>query len=168
MGPRYRTDRGRVDPEKLEKGPHGRALCRQCKIEVPRGRYTFCSDDCVHNWKLTTNGVYLRQVLFRRDRGICAVCGLDTEKLKALLVAVWLRDPERAFQNAYVIGFGSCFKAMRWWRRQPRPKSLWEADHVKPVVEGGGMCGLDNLRTLCKPCHKKATADLRARLKHRK
>ena len=32
------------------------------------------------------------------------------------------------------------------------------------VAEGGGCCGLDNLRTLCTPCHRKETAGLRARL----
>ena len=34
------------------------------------------------------------------------------------------------------------------------------------VAEGGGCCGLENLRTLCTPCHKKETDALRMRLKH--
>jgi 5-methylcytosine-specific restriction endonuclease McrA len=42
--------------------------------------------------------------------------------------------------------------------------SLWQADHIVPVAEGGGECGLDNLRTLCTPCHKAAIAALRKRL----
>lgn len=42
--------------------------------------------------------------------------------------------------------------------------SLWQCDHVFPVSEGGGHCGLDGLRTLCFRCHKKVTADLRKRL----
>ena len=42
---------------------------------------------------------------------------------------------------------------------------LWQADHIVPVVEGGGECNLDNFRTLCTGCHKAATAALRARLK---
>lgn len=29
----------------------------------------------------------------------------------------------------------------------------WEADHIIPVSKGGGCCGLDNLRTLCRKCH---------------
>jgi 5-methylcytosine-specific restriction enzyme A len=37
-------------------------------------------------------------------------------------------------------------------------------DHVVPVVEGGGECGLDGLRTLCVPCHRKVTLDLLWRL----
>lgn len=38
----------------------------------------------------------------------------------------------------------------------------WEMDHRIPVVRGGGCCGLDNLRTLCKPCHDRETARLAA------
>jgi 5-methylcytosine-specific restriction enzyme A len=36
----------------------------------------------------------------------------------------------------------------------------WEMDHITPVVLGGGLCGLDNLRTLCVACHKGFTASL--------
>lgn len=41
--------------------------------------------------------------------------------------------------------------------------SLWQNDHIKPVVEGGGQCGLDNMRTLCLRCHKDATKALAGR-----
>lgn len=33
----------------------------------------------------------------------------------------------------------------------------WDADHIVPVHQGGGGCGLDNYQTLCKPCHKEKT-----------
>jgi 5-methylcytosine-specific restriction enzyme A len=41
---------------------------------------------------------------------------------------------------------------------------LWEADHIVPVAEGGGECSLDNMRTLCIPCHQTETKKLRGRL----
>jgi len=41
---------------------------------------------------------------------------------------------------------------------------MWEMDHIIPVSEGGGSCGLDNLRTLCIRCHKAETAALKSRL----
>jgi 5-methylcytosine-specific restriction protein A len=40
---------------------------------------------------------------------------------------------------------------------------LWQADHIIPVVEGGGECGLENLRTLCRACHLRETAELARR-----
>ena len=42
--------------------------------------------------------------------------------------------------------------------------SLWQMDHIKPVVEGGGSCvTLDNLQSLCLRCHKQVTAELATR-----
>lgn len=38
-----------------------------------------------------------------------------------------------------------------------------EVDHILPVSEGGGGCGLDNLRTLCVCCHRHETRKLAAR-----
>lgn len=40
---------------------------------------------------------------------------------------------------------------------------FWDADHIVPVVEGGGGCGLDNYRTLCIWCHRDETAALAKR-----
>lgn len=44
----------------------------------------------------------------------------------------------------------------------------WEMDHIIPVSEGGGLCGLDGYRTLCPPCHGKESGQLRKRLNRRK
>jgi 5-methylcytosine-specific restriction endonuclease McrA len=36
----------------------------------------------------------------------------------------------------------------------------WEADHILPVIRGGGGCTLDNFQTLCPECHKIKTSEL--------
>lgn len=69
---------GWVDRKSVQRGPNGRGLCRWCSLEVPRGRYTFCSEYCVHEWKLRSQPGYLRDQVLLRDRGICAFCGIDT------------------------------------------------------------------------------------------
>jgi len=59
------------------------------------------------------------------------------------------------------LGFGN----RDYWRRR-----LWDVDHIVPVVEGGGSCGPEGLRTLCIPCHRSETAKLarkRARQRRR-
>jgi len=55
------------------------------------------------------------------------------------------------------------FKAtdLRWKARGLVP--LWQADHIVPVIEGGGGTGPENLRTLCLGCHRKVTQELMAR-----
>ena len=32
--------------------------------------------------------------------------------------------------------------------------NAWHADHILPVYKGGGLCQIENLRTLCVPCHQ--------------
>src|SRR5690348_4241457 len=50
-------------------------------------------------------------------------------------------------------------KARKAWRAA-RPR--WEADHIVPVADGGGECGLDNYRLLCRACHLQVTLAWRA------
>jgi 5-methylcytosine-specific restriction protein A len=141
---------GWVDRKSIPCGPNGRGLCRWCSLEVPRGRYTFCSDFCVHEWKLRSQPAYLREKVFERDGGICAGCGVDT-----VAAARKLR---------YSRGTNRASLLMHWGLRSRSRKSLWDADHITPVIEGGGECDLDNIRTLCLRCHRDATLELRRRI----
>jgi 5-methylcytosine-specific restriction enzyme A len=44
-----------------EVGELGRPLCRWCRMEIlAKRRRTFCSDFCVHQWKLRSDPGYLR------------------------------------------------------------------------------------------------------------
>lgn len=138
---------GWIDRTALPKGENGRALCRWCNLEVPAGRSTFCSSWCVEEWKLRSNPGHLRERVLERDRGICAVCRLDC--LAELRRIKRLRGPSR-------------LAALAQWN-MGRRKSLWDADHIVPVVEGGGECDLSNMRTLCLKCHRAHTAELRKR-----
>jgi len=178
-------DGGFCNPAKLPKGPNGRALCRQCSTEVPTNRRTFCSEPCIHEWKIRTSPGYARDAVFKRDHGVCASCRLDT-------VAV-VRELGELKQQAYRAEYGvddwawDRGKYTAWpyrldivWpvaakaffvrcqeiglRGPWKGETLWHADHIVPVVEGGGECGLENLRSLCVACHRRETAALRKRL----
>ena len=123
-----------------------RGACRWCGAQVPAGRFTFCGPPCVHQWKLRTDPGYLREQVFARDRGVCALCGLDTEALRKGKRKLDYRA-RRQFEDD-------------WGLR----RHLWDADHIVPVAEGGGECDLSNMRTLCLKCHREATSALRRRL----
>lgn len=144
---------GRVNPRNLPRGPNGRALCRFCQQEVPKGRRTFCSDLCVHHHKLRTQPGYVRSCLAKRDKGVCAECGLDTQAEAKRLMAT--RPGSRGDFAAWCTEFEERLGASPGSRNYYR---YWDADHVKPVAEGGGECGLDNYQTLCILCHKAKTA----------
>src|SRR5260221_262326 len=51
----------------------------------------------------------------------------------------------------------------KWGLKGLTRKTVWDADHILPVVEGGGECDLGNLRTLCLLCHREQTLALRRR-----
>jgi 5-methylcytosine-specific restriction protein A len=143
---------GRVAPDALAVGPNGLPLCRWCDLEIlAKRRRTFCSDYCVHQWRLRTDPGYLRDQVFARDHGLCAGCGIDT-------IAAWnaLKRARGAARAAGLRLYGLKSIGAR--------RTLWDADHIRPVAEGGGQCDLDNLRTLCLLCHREATARLRQRL----
>jgi len=140
---------GFADRSALDKGSNGRPLCRWCNLEVPPRRFTFCSDWCVHEWKLRTDPGYLREKVLKRDRAICARCGIDAH-------AAWIElKRSRGAQRLRLLA--------RWGLKRLNRKTLWDADHIVPVVEGGGECDLENIRTLCLICHRQATAALRLR-----
>src|ERR1700722_13073046 len=146
---------GRTTRQALPVGPNNLPLCRWCDLEIlAKRRRTFCSDFCVHQWKLRTDPGYLRDQVFARDRGICKACGTDAKAAFA--------DLKRA-RGTHRIKL-----LERWGLKRVSRKSLWDADHILPVAEGGGECDLDNLRTLCLRCHRKVTAQLRERIRRAK
>ena len=136
-----------------ELGPHGRPLCRWCRLEILAARRrSFCSEYCVHQWRLRSDPGYLRDQVLARDAGVCALCATDT-----LLAWRQLKRSRGEKRTEALAMWGLASIGAR--------RSLWDADHILPVAEGGGQCDLDNLRTLCLPCHREVTADLRRRLR---
>ena len=132
--------------------------------DAPRGTCRWCGEPILHEegeragevnrrrrWHQACVDVYnatdprqARRTVRKRDRGVCAVCRLDTRQLK--------RE---------IKGRGSA-KKLRAKGFVPR-RSLWELDHIVPLIDGGSH-DLDNLQTLCTPCHKtKTAAEARAR-----
>lgn len=143
-------------------------LCRWCRKPCPKHRRSWCSDACETEYYIRTSPAAVRSHLRQRDKEICAVCGFDC----AAAHSAWerLRDQDGnaqfdfAVQNmarAALEQFRAYLCSLGFDRRgQTCSGFWWQADHIKPVVEGGGECGLDNFRTLCSPCHKKETKKL--------
>ena len=157
------------------KGPGGRNLCYcGCGREVPKGRRTCYSDECIRGWKAINDPQTIRRIVFERDKGICAICGADTEALRrtyraAILVAANVGDPswpygDHTIESFNHVGFTNQQKVARPAGFPRLSRTWWEADHIVPVAEGGGGCGPEGYRTLCCLCHKKETATLAARL----
>ena len=137
----------------------------------------FCAGPCrgLHFGK--RNGASLRRQLFELEKGVCQGCGLDCHGLFQALRCK--KSSEKDWLLKELLGLAAARPSLRPLLDQlaSRPSGLtltegllWQADHVLPVWQGGGTCGLDNLQTLCAACHSKKTqkeATLRAVLRNR-
>lgn len=123
-----------------------RGICRWCGKEIlylkgdhkgKRDRRRRWHPECVEAYEASDPREARRRIR-KRDRGRCAECGLDTYGLRRSLRG---RGMTRALRERGFV---------------PR-RSLWELDHIVPLVDGGSH-DPSNLQTLCTPCHKKKTA----------
>ena len=130
----------------------------------PGVRSTYCSRGCAEEGRLK-RGHGLRAQLFALERGVCRGCGVDARALYEKIGA--LRSPAERLSALCDANWSlpRTGPALERLLQRPREGDFWQADHVRAVAEGGGECGLDNLRTLCTPCHKTETEKLRARLR---
>lgn len=143
-------------------------------------RRTWFSKACVDEWRIKNDPAYVRSLVKRRDRGICALCNTDTLSFKAQMQSR-LHDPLRHWEwwvkkraeelVSLHATWSHAWHAARLefddWKEEIKTKwaahSAWQADHIVPVCEGGGQCGLENYRTLCTACHQRVTAALAQR-----
>ena len=109
-----------------------------------------CSPECVHELRLRMGGNYLRNCVYKRDKGICSICKIDTKQTAITILSI------SGIERLNIMKEFSISQKRKIWIKK-HGGGLWDADHIVPVKEGGGLCGLDNLRTLCIKCHKNET-----------
>lgn len=142
-------------------------LCRQCNFQCPIPTRSFCSSGCLHLYKLRSSSSYVRRCLMTRDQGVCQMCHLDCEKLRRSLNAQLRRvqgsvrvKQQYAAMMAEKLG-RPCPKHLKVNRRGIITSgSVFHADHILAVVEGGGNALLQNFRLLCVNCHREVTSQL--------
>lgn len=94
----------------------------------------------------------LRCAIYKRDRGVCASCGIDCAALRKRLYLLKRANFEgwkKAWNLLVDYGFD-------------RNCILWDADHVIPLAEGGSN-DLKNMQSICRACHKLKTAEQASR-----
>lgn len=165
-----------------QKNADGKWICRWCGKVCPGRRRSWCSDECLNAYWILRSPSYARHRTYERDKGVCAICGLDTNMVGSVLGYLQGSAKRGRDGKYYYIApdwYGNSER--RLWHGEWRQwlfdtleitvgghGHLWEADHIVPVAEGGGSCGLDNIRTLCVGCHKAETRKLHGRLKHKR
>lgn len=122
---------GRSRYPKQCRNEEGNRVCRGCQGPIPKGRISWCSSKCY----FTYEPACVRHQVRLRDKGVCQICFCKTRD----------HDNYRPWHvDANV--------------RKLIPKA--EYDHIIPFSEGG-LTTVENMRTLCSPCHKTRTATWR-------
>ncbi len=149
---------GQLPPQRFDPAQGG-WICRSCGKVVPKGRRSWCNKACEQEAGIKAWPSMARHLVFKRDHGICARCGIDAaaldEAVKFFYPCVY-RGGHWLGRDLYVVFLRA--NGLRLFR------SHWEAHHKHAVIEGGGECGLDGYETLCWRCHPKETGQLRRRL----
>jgi 5-methylcytosine-specific restriction protein A len=137
----------------------GQGLCVWCGGKLEGRRRSWCSDECVTEYRVANFAGDAVRAVRARDHGVCAGCGLDTKT-----VIKWRQSGEYHFYGQPPDG---PVTPVEWHFTE------WHADHIVPLwsvdrsaPDAFRYWTLDNLQTLCAPCHKaksKSEAAARAR-----
>lgn len=162
--PRILTGKEKSKVEKLQ-GTRPNKICRFCGGVCPGKRTAWCSQACVDEFFLTCHDpTAIENYITERDKEVCQVCGLDLKRfVKDFLETPLDKIEQRLWRlegfvskeklSQFEPNLRGCQKILAELTR----RRLWEIDHKVPVHQGGGLCPLDQLSTLCLPCHKKKT-----------
>jgi hypothetical protein len=126
-----------ANPDGKQRGPNGRRLCRWCGTEVTPPRRTFCGDDCVHEWSVRSSAAYARTKVWERDKGVCALCGVNTAEQRKHLreefeVQGFRQQPSAEKSKAFYARLRALkISASRWITADHQ--GCWDVDHATPV-----------------------------------
>jgi len=91
------------------------------------------------------------KAVYARDKAICVHCRADCEKIMRVYWGILNFEAQAFFANTIRLG---------------EDKRYWQVDHIIERADGG-TDEIDNLQTLCVPCHQVKTAQCRQkRLAH--
>lgn len=178
-------------PNQLASAPSERLtrLCLNCvkpsdsvdgsafREDISNPSLLFCSIKCENDMKVKSSGGAIRSQIMKRDRGVCEMCKLNCTKLIQRLQAIekegdeegedsWRTRRARLLDQAYPEFTSRLTKAQKnGLIDRALSGKAWQADHIVGVFEGGGLCTLANMRTLCTACHREVTAQQAARRK---
>lgn len=120
----------------------------------------------INKFRRYQKGLTINDLFPQKEQGICSCgCGRKLEgrkrkwydrecSSKALLCFRIIKgDTYTIRKELFLRDKGLCNLCKRY-------DAFWEADHIIPVLKGGGGCDISNFQTLCRECHRKKTTML--------
>ena len=145
--------------------------CRLCEEPLTGKRKSWCSEECSTSYYIVTSSSVLRYHVYNRDHGVCATCNMPCVDLEIQIYGydtmLKLPTPQSAVKRSHHMVMAMRAEMQKRGFSVASNRSFWDADHYEALEEGGSW-RLENVQTLCVPCHKKKTAEhtgRRARIK---
>ncbi|KAH9519017.1 Swi SNF matrix associated, actin dependent regulator of chromatin [Bulinus truncatus] len=138
--------------------PYSNPLLSSTTVSDPANAWQLrlCSHACMDKYWTITKASYCRDQIYEIEQGVCRLCQFDADKLYSRIKATQgVKARLNLINNSPYAGFTA--KQRQKMVENPQAGQFWHVDHITPVWQGGGMCDLDNLRTLCTPCHLRIT-----------
>ncbi|GIL84688.1 hypothetical protein Vretifemale_13290 [Volvox reticuliferus] len=153
----------------------GHRLCLNCakpvqdcslpaSMPLDTSDYLFCEPHCETGYFVKGSGSTLCRTLARLEHGVCQMCGLDCTNLVRQLQTIRTTSRDYLAKRRAVVehlaprltchGYTALLERLL---RTATEGFAWPADHITPVYAGGGLCDVDNMRTLCVACHADVT-----------
>ncbi|CAL1546880.1 unnamed protein product [Lymnaea stagnalis] len=138
--------------------PYTNPLLSAATLRNPENAWQLrlCSYACMDKYWILTKAGYCRDQIYDIEHGICRLCHYDTHAIFTQIKIVKDFAARAKLVNASPYNVLTA-KQKQKMVENPQAGQFWHLDHITPVWQGGGLCDLDNMRTLCTPCHLKVT-----------
>lgn len=75
-------------------------VCVWCHGPLTGRRTSWCSDECVYEYMIRANSGWVLRAVLKRDKGVCAICGFDSQKFEDdLYEEIWGDIPHQYKTN---------------------------------------------------------------------
>ncbi|KAI8503989.1 Swi SNF matrix associated, actin dependent regulator of chromatin [Branchiostoma belcheri] len=155
----------------------GRSLCLWCQKPVSQqqsGLATdtdgvsshvrpsrYCSTECKEEYRIRMKGSHhSRQQLRDTEFGVCQICGTNMRQIFQQVKDLPMSERKVFLKTTPLSSLPTA--QLNKIIADPKEGQFWHADHIVPVADGGGLCSLDNFRTLCVACHRKQNRERRS------
>ncbi len=139
--------------------------CTWCGGKLTGRQSAWCGRLCVDAF-LQLQPRNMRDVVHARDHGRCRQCKRDCDRMFYLAQRLLCLAAKNVSWAATVTALRAHWASVGFHiSRDFSNEHYWEANHIVPVCQGGGLRGPDNYETLCVPCHAAATRQLHRELR---